>query len=315
MRSQPSVISRLELSQPETLARLDLACREWGVFYLTDHGLGETEDLFSQVRTFFTQPKDRKNQVRRTQANAWGYFDAELTKNTRDWKETFDYGPETDDFEPQWPTWHPELRQACEAYYRGCETLSFDLLSAISSNLGVGGTFLFHAFEPSHASFLRLNYYPECPEPEAPNGAATPTAGHLGVNHHTDSGALTLLMTDEVPGLEVFVHGTWHPIVPMKDALIINIGDVIQVWSNDRYKAPLHRVRCRTNQARMSVPFFFNPCETFDYAPLGTTSSDEPARYRPINFGDFRRLRASGDYADQGEEVQIERFRMEHREV
>jgi isopenicillin N synthase-like dioxygenase len=309
------VISRLDLDQPETLARLDLACREWGVFYLTDHGLGETDDLFNQARAFFDKPKAEKNQVRRTGENAWGYFDEELTKNTRDWKETFDFGPAAGDFVPQWPAWHPELRAVCEAHYAACETLSYELLSAISCNLGVGGSFLFHAFEPDHASFLRLNYYPACPEPATPSGAAAPKAGHLGVNHHTDSGALTLLMTDEVPGLEVFLRGTWHPVAPMRDALVINIGDVIQVWSNDRYKASLHRVRCWANQPRMSIPFFFNPRESFNYAPLETTSSDEPARYRPINFGDFRRLRSSGDYADQGEEVQIERFRIEREGV
>ena len=137
--------------------------------------------------------------------------------------------------------------------------------------------------------------------------------GHLGVNHHTDSGALTLLLTDHVPGLEVYLRGAWQPVPPREDALIINIGDAIQVWSNDRYRAPLHRVRCQTQEVRISVPFFFNPKESFDYAPL-TTSQEEPARYSPINFGEFRRLRASGDYANLGEEVQIDHYRVARQE-
>ena len=107
MSTQPPVISRLKLDQPETLSQLDLACREWGVFYLTDHGLGETEALFDQALAFFVETKVKKNQVRRTRDNAWGYFDEELTKNVRDWKEIFDFGPVVGNFVPQWPAWHP----------------------------------------------------------------------------------------------------------------------------------------------------------------------------------------------------------------
>ncbi len=315
MSKTPPVISRLELDRAETLARLDLACREWGVFYLTDHGLGETGRMFAEARRFFAAGKGVKNEVRRTATNAWGFFDEELTKNTLDWKETFDFGPEVGEFSPQWPSWQPRLKEICEAHYAACERLSYEVLAAISGNLGVGGSFLFHAFEPDHASFVRLNYYPECPQPAAPETVDVPEQGHMGVNHHTDSGALTLLLTDDVPGLEVYVHDAWQPVPPMPDALIINIGDVIQVWSNDRYAAPLHRVCCQTRRSRMSIPFFFNPKESFDYAPLESASAEDGARYRPINFGDFRRQRASGDYADFGEEVQIDQFRIQTREV
>ena len=312
MSAKPPVISRLELDQPDTLAKIDLACREWGVFYVKDHGLDSGDALYEEAARFFEEPLEKKHEVCRTRDNAWGYFDEELTKNTRDWKELFDFGPRRGDYVPQWPAWQPALQEVCERHYADCEQLSFELLAAISSNLGVGGAFLFHAFEPDHASFVRLNYYPPCPEPAAPTGASVPEAGHLGVNHHTDAGALTLLLTDEVPGLEVFLHGAWHSVPPVEGAIIINIGDVIQVWSNDRYKAPLHRVRSRSNEVRMSIPFFFNPRESFDYAPL--TSDAEPL-YEPINFGEFRRLRASGDYADIGDEVQIDQYRIDRKEV
>ncbi|MEM9621157.1 MAG: 2OG-Fe(II) oxygenase family protein [Pseudomonadota bacterium] len=306
MSESPPVISRLELEQPATLAALDLACRNWGVFYLTEHGLPDAEQLFAEARRFFAGTAEDKNTVRRTATNAWGFYDAELTKNTRDWKETFDFGPAVGTFRAQWPAYQPALRHVAEQHYAACEVLSYELLSAISANLGVGGSFLFHAFEPDHSSFVRLNHYPECPEPSAPSGPEVPAQGYLGVNHHTDAGALTLLLTDGVPGLEVYVQDVWREIPPLDGALIINLGDVLQVWSNDRYRAPLHRVRSQTRQPRMSVPFFFNPKDSFDYAPLGTPDA---ARYHPINFGEFRRLRALGDYVDRGEEVQIEHFR------
>lgn len=277
MSAKPPVISKSELDQPDVLAKLDLACREWGVFYLTDHGLEGLDELFHQTQAFFAQPLEKKREVRRTRENAWGYFDEELTKNARDWKEIFDFGPSRGDFVAQWPAGHPALRRACEAYYAACEGISFDLLAAISANLGVGGSFLCHAFEPDHDSFVRLNYYPNCPAPAAPSGLAVPENGYLGVNHHTDAGALTLLLTDEHPGLEVFVRDSWHAVPPMPDALIINLGDVIQVWSNDRYKSPVHRVRAQSNATRVSVPFFFTAFGSARWSP-----GCVPGRARPI---------------------------------
>ncbi len=311
MSSKPPVISRQQLGEPETLARLDRTCREWGVFYLVDHGLDQRDALFAQARAFFTEPPAHKNQVRRSEDNAWGFYDEELTKNTRDWKEIFDVGPEGVYGVPQWPRSTPALRQACERHFAQCQTLSFDVLRALSINLGVEGDSLFHAFEPEHSSFLRLNYFPVCNETAEPAGLTTPVDGYLGVNHHTDAGAITLLLTDDVPGLEVYVRDSWQSVPPVAGALIINLGDVVQVWSNDRYTAPVHRVRAQASSVRMSMPFFFNPAASVDYAPLESmTSATSPARYRAINFGEFRSLRAAGDYADGGEEVQIDQYRV-----
>ena len=93
------------------------------------------------------------------------------------------------------------------------------------------------------------------------------------------------------------------------DALVVNIGDIVQVWSNDRYRAALHRVTTNTERDRYSVPFFLNPAYAAHYAPLpSTVDASHPPRYRPINWGEFRRLRTAGDYADQGEEVQISHY-------
>ena len=96
-----------------------------------------------------------------------------------------------------------------------------------------------------------------------------------------------------------------------RDALVVNIGDIVQVWSNDYYFAALHRVVASADKPRFSIPFFLSPGYRTNYAPVPTTiSKDRPARYREINWGEFRKLRADGDYADVGEEVQIEHFRL-----
>ncbi|MEZ5557096.1 MAG: 2OG-Fe(II) oxygenase family protein [Pseudomonadales bacterium] len=306
------VIDIEKLYAPETLQALDMACRDWGFFQVVNHGMDNVlcEALLQQARAFFAEPLEQKRQIRRTADNPWGFFDEELTKNTRDWKEVFDYGPAGENGErPQWPQRPVGLRTAVVAYYEACETLAFRLLGAVSLNLGVPADFLNHAFLPRHSSFVRINYYPRCPKPERPQGLTQPASGHLGVNQHTDAGALTILLQDDEPGLEVFRNGTWNLVPAVEDALVINIGDIVQVWSNDRYRAALHRVRANAQAQRFSVPFFFNPRYDVEYAPLSTTILDGPL-YRPINWGEFRRLRAAGDYQDLGREVQIDQFRI-----
>jgi isopenicillin N synthase-like dioxygenase len=110
------------------------------------------------------------------------------------------------------------------------------LLAVIAANLGARSDQLAQGFDTTHTSFLRLNHYPAHPRTDS-NGAAP-----LGVGEHTDSGALTLLLQDDQPGLEVRRHGRWHLVQPLDGALVVNIGDIVQVWSNDRYAAALHRV-------------------------------------------------------------------------
>jgi len=305
------VIDIAHLRDPETLAALDTACREWGFFQVVNHGIDQRtiDAVLEQSREFFYQPSAVKGAIARTAENSWGFNDKELTKNTRDWKEIFDVGPAEGGKVPQWPEAMPEFRAGVLDYYAACEALAFRLLIAIAANFRVPSNCLLAGFLPRHSSFLRLNYYPRCPEPERPESIGTPGHGHLGLNHHTDAGALTLLLQDQQAGLEVFHDGAWNLVEPRRDALVVNIGDIVQVWSNDRYQAALHRVLANSEAERFSVPFFFCPSYQADYAPLPTmVDRSAPARYRAINWGEFYALRAAGDYADYGEEVQISHY-------
>ena len=311
------IINVATLHEPETLRALDMACRDWGFFQIVEHGVHESvaAELLTQTKAFFTLPESDKRAISRTHDNPWGFYDAELTKNTRDWKEIFDYGPAAQgerEMEPQWPARLPDFRDAVLAYYAACETVSYRLLAAISSNLGMAAEHLNRHYLNGHSSFVRLNYYPQCPTPAHPEDAQAPAEGFLGVNHHTDAGALTVLLQDNQPGLEVFREGQWHLVRPLPGALVINIGDIVQVWSNDRYRAPLHRVRANATAERFSVPFFFNPAYETNYEPLpATVDPRHPARYQRINWGEFRAARADGDYSDVGREVQISQFRIQ----
>ena len=134
----------------------------------------------------------------------------------------------------------------------------------------------------------------------------------MALHHHSDSGALTVLLQDDVGGLQVEHNGTWLDVEPRSDAFVINTGDIMQVWSNDRFGAALHRVAPRIRAERYSVPYFFNPSYDTDYAPLpGAVAPDGRPHYRSLNWGDFRQARADGDFADYGTEIQISQFRID----
>ncbi len=116
-----------------------------------------------------------------------------------------------------------------------------------------------------------------------------------------------MLLTDGVPGLQVRKGDAWIPVDPAPGGLIINIGDMVQVWSNDAYQAPLHQVLAMEAAERFSLAYFFNPAYSAVIRPLPQTVG--PARYRDLPWGEFRRRRADGDFADYGAEVQIGDYR------
>jgi isopenicillin N synthase-like dioxygenase len=296
------VIDIRDLESPVTRRAIDAACRDWGFFQVENHGIEErtTLELRKQMREFFALPLAAKHAIMRTAENPWGFYDRELTKNTRDWKQIFDYGPpDGGAIVPQLPRELPAFERAIVRFYEECDALALELPAGALAD----------CFRPNHTSFLRLNYYPPCPNPVRPTGLAVVRDGYLGVNQHTDSGALTLLLQDEQPGLEVFHEHAWHLVEPRRDALVVNIGDIVQVWSNTRYKAALHRGLASADAERFSAPFFFNPAYATEYAPLpSTVDAANPPRYQPIHWGRFRARRAAGDYADHGEYHSISHY-------
>ena len=305
------------MGQPATVARvaeeIGDACRDWGFFQIVNHGIeaAHIQRVWRVVTDFFALPRNDKRALERSSDNPWGYFDRELTKNQRDKKEIFDIGPyvETgsvsdDPFSgaTPWPAAQPAFRSVMRAHFEACERLSMTVLEAICISLGLPRNRLGGYFEPRHTSFLRLNYYPvEDPLSDLPE--TDRDGADLGVHHHTDAGAVTVLIQDDVGGLQVFKDGLWHIVEPVDGAFVINIGDMVQVWSNDAYRAALHRAAAMDRVDRYSIPFFFNPSYDSLIEPLERAGA--PRRYHGIHWGEFRRKRADGDFADVGKEVQI----------
>lgn len=302
------------LKDPQTIARvageIGEACRDWGFFQIVGHGVEPVHiaRVWETVHAFFALPREDKRALGRSRENPWGYFDRELTKNRRDKKEIFDIGPQSKSGAPAddpfsgatpWPQTLPEFQRAMGAHFALCENLARAMLQAVCISLGQPANRLAACFDPRHTSFLRLNHYP-VDDPLSDLPATQQDEADLGIHHHTDAGAVTVLVQDAVSGLQVYKDGLWHTVMPVDDAFVVNIGDMVQVWSNDRYRAAVHRVAAMDRVERYSIPFFFNPAYDAQVAPLAGT-----ARYRPFGWGEFRRKRADGDYADVGREVQI----------
>ena len=307
VRDSSSALSTTAIDQIAT------ACQTWGFFQIVNHGIASQQinEVWQQTHAMFALPMEEKLAIERNRENPWGFYNRELTKNQLDKKEVFDftrvgvdpiYGQTN-----RWPEKHPDFESTMMTYLDSCTGLSLKLLEAFCIGLDLPAKFMHPNFEGNHTGFVRLNYYPL--ETTAPLSEGEKEAD-LGIHHHTDAGGLTVLLQDQVGGLQVHRDGFWHDIPTVEDAIVINTGDMMQVWSNDIYKAAMHRVLAMKASERYSIPFFFNPAASCEVKPLPSVINEEnPEQYDAIRWGEFRGKRSDGDYADYGTEVQISQFR------
>ncbi|RDX69668.1 Feruloyl CoA ortho-hydroxylase 2, partial [Mucuna pruriens] len=132
---------------------------------------------------------------------------------------------------------------------------------------------------------VNMNYYPPCPNPDLT----------VGVGRHSDVGTITVLLQDGIGGLYVKMEqdndagkGEWVEIPPIPGALVVNIGDILQILSNGKYKSAEHRTRTTSTQCRVSVPVFFVPIATERIGPLPeVVKNDGLARYKEVVMQDY----------------------------
>ncbi|KAJ1430769.1 Oxoglutarate/iron-dependent dioxygenase [Sesbania bispinosa] len=132
---------------------------------------------------------------------------------------------------------------------------------------------------------VNMNYYPACPNPELT----------VGAGRHSDMGTITVLLQDGVGGLYVRVEEEndsgkeeWLEIPPIPGALVINVGDTLQILSNGKYKSEEHRVRTTSSQSRVSVPVFTMPTATERIGPLAeVVKKDGLAHYKEVVWQDY----------------------------
>ncbi|KAH9647631.1 protein DMR6-LIKE OXYGENASE 2 [Citrus sinensis] len=181
------------------------------------------------------------------------------------------------DYMHEWPSNPPSVREVVAEYCTSVRGLVLRLLEAISESLGLQRDFIDKALG-KHGQHMALNYYPPCPQPDLT----------YGLPGHTDPNLITVLLQDDVPGLQVLRNGKWLPVSPIPNTFIVNIGDQMQVLSNDRYKSVLHRALVNCDRERISIPTFYCPSPDAVIAPAKDLIDERhPAVYKNFTYAEY----------------------------
>lgn len=293
----PPIIDLAAVDDAELVTAIDRACLDTGFFVLVGHGLDEPMSaLFAEARRWFSEPSTIKEQIPRVERYGfvpylpWAVDPDRASPNT----EYLDLGL-ADEVPLEG---FASLAAAVDAYQRAALRLALRLLEAVAGALRAeADAFTSHMHDPQCR--LRLLHYPAV-EPSPDGVLPVPTTPH------TDYGALTLLATDGVPGLEVRpLDGSWAPVVAPAGSLVVNLGDMLARWTNDRYRSTPHRVVGPATGERFSIPFFVNPHPDTTVDCLDVCVDDaHPRRYEPVTAGAFLRQRIDEGfepYVDPGE--------------
>lgn len=252
------------------------ACLTTGFFQLTGHGIPRSlqAQVFKGAAALFDLPFEEKKKLDKSVSVGASNRGYELIGNQGlqegtlpDLKEGFYIGKEIPASDPRvlakaflmgpnlWPPSHlipePTFREPMSEYYSRMFDLSLTVLDILAAGLPYGKDVFTDFVSNDPVCSARLLHYP----PDLSNAP-----NQLGAGAHTDFGAITLLLQDETPGLQVWDYEgeEWRDVVPNADAYVVNVGDMLQMWTGGRYKSSLHRVINRTGRDRYSVPFFFD---------------------------------------------------------
>ncbi len=290
-------------------AEIGRACETVGFLVIEGHGItaDATVSMRDQCRAFFDQPLEDKLRWRVAAGGGYvGYspLEAESLSNTidegpaADLKESFTCSPvhATEDpyytsaegqgfFEPTpWPDTPTGFRSVWEEHYRRMSDLAATLMSLFALALGLDRDHFASSID-RHITAMRVINYP-------PLGQ-TPPAGQFRAGPHTDYGSLTIVSTDDAPGgLEIqTADGTWQPVPIVPGALIVNLGDLMAQWTNDRWVSTMHRVvpppeGTGDEAQRLSIVFFHQPNYDALIEPITTCiAEDDPPKYVPTTSG------------------------------
>jgi isopenicillin N synthase-like dioxygenase len=296
-------------------AELDEICRTTGFFQITGHGIddGVADPAWTMATKFFDLPLEDKLAVARPAPDyPYGYIPlageslsqsmaAETAPAAQavppDRKEVFNMGPparpgraftdpgEAWSYSPNlWPDALPGLRPAWTAYYDAMRGLGNRLMSLFAWGLGLPPGFFAGKTGHGPNALRAINY----PAPELPESREQ--AGQFRAGPHTDYGTLTILRQDAVGGLEVLdAAGAWIGVEPVPGAFVVNLGDLMARWTNDRWRSTLHRVTDPPDSGqgrRQSMPYFQNANWS---APISCLPSclapGEKPRYEPVLAG------------------------------
>lgn len=278
------------------------ACVDTGFFYVTNHGVPQEvmDNQLALAAEFFNLPLEEKIKLDSRNQNATRGYEPMAAQtldegSPPDLKEGYMSSVEADENHRytkqavpgtgpnQWPETFPEFKERYQAYERQALELGRHLARMVALSLELPEDYFDAALEePLH--YCRILKYPPMPKNASSN--------QLGAGAHSDWGLLTLLLQDDVGGLEVRnADGKWISAPPVKGAYIINLGEMLPVITNDRYKATMHRVlNNSSDKVRYSCPTFCDP-EYFYKVECAPTilELDGFAKHPPMTAGEHLR--------------------------
>ncbi|XP_074269739.1 oxoglutarate-dependent flavonoid 7-O-demethylase 1-like [Silene latifolia] len=259
------------LSQTPSLASVELlnlhsACKDWGFFQVINHGVSTSlmETFKTEVIKLFELPIEEKKKLWQQSDNHEGFGQLFVMSEEQklDWSDMF-YITTLPPKLRRTELFHKlpsQIREAMEEYIAATKTLAVTLLHQMAKALGIDSTEMEELFSEGLQS-IRMNYYPPCPEPDKAIGFAP----------HSDADALTIVFQlNQTQGLEIRKDGNWVPVIPLENAFIVNIGDIMEIVSNGVYRSVEHRATVNSTKERLSVATFYS--SNFD-SELGPAKS------------------------------------------
>jgi isopenicillin N synthase-like dioxygenase len=313
----------VDLSGNEAASETHKACREIGFFYVANHGVPQAliDAQFDCARRFYALPPEKKLALHmKNSAATAGYEpiggqildsqDASAEKAPPDLKESFYCAMELPDDHPwaqkkirgfghnQWPEGLPGFKEQTLAYQAAMRKLGDRVLAILARSLELPEDH-FVPYYDMPGTTLRLLRYP--PHPQAA------LANQLGAGAHTDWGGITLLAQDDLGGLEVRnVEDQWIQARPVAGTFVVNLGDLMQRWTNGLYRSNMHRVKNNSSSRdRYSIAFFYSPRHDSRIECLPTcTDAAHPPKFPPCTAAEhtyemFRRSYGYGPSASQ----------------
>ncbi|MGQ0655676.1 MAG: isopenicillin N synthase family dioxygenase [Betaproteobacteria bacterium] len=298
-----------EAGRRKVAQEIRAAAVQVGFFYVRGHNVGEDlmRATYMAAKYFFGLPEEAKRAIVVNERSAHrGYMPFAQTKQPgvkrADLKESFNFAypftPEHPAMKSghalvglnQWPAGETVFRAVLEKYYREVFELGQRILSGFAVALDLAPGF----FRPLYRYPLvraRLLHYP--PQQESPED------GQFGAAQHTDYGTITILWQDDVGGLQVRTRaGKWIDAPYIDGTFVINIGDMLQLWSNDLFVSTPHRVLNRSGRERYSIPVFYDPDYDAKVECLPNCSSaSNPPKHAPLLAGEYILSRYDGSYA------------------
>ncbi|KAL0438425.1 UNVERIFIED_CONTAM: Flavanone 3-dioxygenase [Sesamum latifolium] len=276
----------------EICRKIVAACEEWGIFQVVHHGIDSKliDDMTRLSREFFALPAEEKLRFDMSGGKKGGFIVSSHLQGeaVQDWREIvtyFSYPVKARDYS-RWPDKPAGWRVVTEAYSEQLMGLGCKLLEVLSEAMGLEKDALSKACLEMDQKVV-VNFYPKCPQPNLT----------LGLKRHTDPGTITLLLQDQVGGLQATRDGgkTWITVQPVEGAFVVNLGDHGHYLSNGRFKNADHQAVVNSNLSRLSIATFQNPAPDAVVYPLKMREGEKAVMEEAITYMEMYKRKMSRD--------------------